>query len=748
MPKLPPLFRTRSMRARLLLQIVPGVALAVVALTIAAISIASEAQKDAVYDETSELIAKEAARFDTRARASMTLAQDTAALVEGGRGVTDRRTNAGILRRLAERHENALGIWVAFEPDAYDGRDADYRGVWPVGDPRGRYTTWAQRLTGTLKVEAFEDADPQNAWFEQDYYTLARDKNGPVVVEPYLDEGVMMTSYATSIRRGDQAIGTAGVDVALDTLDKQAKAVEVLDSGYAFVASDSGSLLAFPARKGWAGKKTLDGLAKERKADGLRGITAATKAGKAGHVETVDPVDGREAVLFYAPVTTGGWSFVAVAPKDEILASVNDLRITLLLVGLLALVLISALVAWVAGRISRPVREVAAAAEQIGVGDLDVAVAVRTEDEVGRMAAAFGEMAASLREKAGIAQAIAAGDLTRDVEPQSDRDTLGLAFRDMTAKLRAMVGAVSETAGTLTGASGALATSSDGAGQAVGEIAHAVEDVAAGAERQVQAIESVRATGQRVAQTAREGAEAADGTVQAAADAREIAEQGALAASAATAAMDAVRTTAHEATETIRALGERSARITDIVDAITGIAEQTNLLALNAAIEAARAGEQGRGFAVVAEEVRKLAEESQQAAGTIAELIGEIQSETARAVEAVEAGAARTEDGVATVEQANAAFGAIRDGVDVVDRQAARIAHVIAEIESAAVSMAADLDAAAEVAESSSAATEEVSASVQETSSSTQEIASSAQQLAGQAGRLNELVGQFGLTRD
>ena len=64
-------------------------------------------------------------------------------------------------------------------------------------------------------------------------------------------------------------------------------------------------------------------------------------------------------------------------------------------------------------------------------------------------------------------------------------------------------------------------------------------------------------------------------------------------------------------------LAEKSEEIGAIVGTITGIADQTNLLALNAAIEAARAGEQGRGFAVVAEEVRKLAEESQKAAGEI-----------------------------------------------------------------------------------------------------------------------------------
>jgi methyl-accepting chemotaxis protein len=195
--------------------------------------------------------------------------------------------------------------------------------------------------------------------------------------------------------------------------------------------------------------------------------------------------------------------------------------------------------------------------------------------------------------------------------------------------------------------------------------------------------------------------------------------------------------------EAIEDLSVRSERIGGIVTTITGIAEQTNLLALNAAIEAARAGEQGRGFAVVAEEVRKLAEESQDAAGQIAGLIGEIQAETKKVVTVVAEGAQRTNDGVATVEQAREAFEQIGLAVESVSARVAEIASAVLQISADADRAQGGISEVAAVAEQSSASAEQVSASTEQTSASTQEIAASAQELARTAEQLESLVSRF-----
>jgi methyl-accepting chemotaxis protein len=314
---------------------------------------------------------------------------------------------------------------------------------------------------------------------------------------------------------------------------------------------------------------------------------------------------------------------------------------------------------------------------------------------------------------------------------------------EMKALVRETLVAVSSVSGQLRVACSQMAASSEESGTATTEIAEAVGEVAAGADRQVNLVEQAKAAAVQVVSSASQTVDIATEASSAGEVARQVAAEGLAAAKHASQAMLSVRDSSHTVTAAIEQLAAKSEQIGTIVQTIARIAAQTNLLALNAAIEAARAGEQGRGFAVVAEEVRKLAEESNGAATEISQIVSAIEVETTKTVAAVKDGAERTDAGAQVVEQTREAFVRIDESTGAMTRHVQQIAAAAADISAGADTMQAAIEEVASVAEQSSAATEQVSAATEQTSASVQQIAATASELQHTAEELSTLVGRL-----
>jgi methyl-accepting chemotaxis protein len=393
--------------------------------------------------------------------------------------------------------------------------------------------------------------------------------------------------------------------------------------------------------------------------------------------------------------------------------------------------------------------------QALEIGDLSVKSAhsstllqIRGRDEFGTMAKIFNEM------QDGLGSTITSFSISQKA-------------------LNVLVKQLQSTSAQMDLQAGTLVTISTSIGSATEEITETMNEVALASEQSAQGAGEVAKGSSLQAKSIAEGADRvrelavsvhgvandSETALQAAVEATQSAELGAHSVRETVAGMHATQQMISNSAEIIQTLGVSSKQIGTIVQTIEDIADQTNLLALNAAIEAARAGTAGRGFAVVADEVRKLAERSRTATEEIAELIDSVQSQTQRAVAAMESGVSDVSARTDKAELAGAALTQIQNSVASVMSRVQNICNATEEIKSASDSVTRSMTDVAAVVEESSAAAEQMSASTDEVSASVSTVAAttnqqhkdvsnlviSASSLSSVATSLSELISKFKL---
>ncbi len=396
-------------------------------------------------------------------------------------------------------------------------------------------------------------------------------------------------------------------------------------------------------------------------------------------------------------------------------ATTSTLMITI------AMLLVSGAIAYfIARTISRPISEITRVANDIAVGDIQHSIHINQKDEIGSLADSFRNLIDYMKTLAGAATQIAANNLTIKVEPKSDKDALGTAFKTMVMNLSTMIKELTDNATQLVSASTEIASSSEQMARGTSEQTSQTAQVSSAVEEMTATIVESSKNASEASGMAREAATAAT--------------EGTRVVSQTIEGMNKIAKVVQDSASTIQALSKSSDQIGEIIGVIDDIADQTNLLALNAAIEAARAGEQGRGFAVVADEVRKLAERTTKATKEITDMIKGIQADTKGAVVSMEQGIQEVDSGRQLADKAGESLNAILGFSQ-------RVQDMIQQIASAAEQQSAASEQIARNVESIANVTKENAAGIEQS-------ASAAEELNRQAEGLKLMVGKFQISGD
>ncbi len=523
------------------------------------------------------------------------------------------------------------------------------------------------------------------------WYGCITDKK-TILTEPYIDSstGKMILSAAAPVYDDTTGavIGAVGFDISLDHMTNVLQGYKIGRGGYLLLLSKNGTFLYHP-QSNFIEKKISEINISQNVADAVASKKSVFLKYKAEGVTKYGSLE---------PAGDTGYLVLSSLPMSEYYAILIAMVVTLIILFAVGISLIALSIRRSAANVTKPILELNHTAQQLAAGNLNVQLAITSNNEIGELGESIGKTVNRLKEY------IVYIDETAEVLSQISDGKLHITLKnDYVGEFQKIKTALLNISGSMNQVMEGINASSERVSVGASELASASQVLAEGAELQAASIEELAATTNSVAdhvEESRRGAEAS---------AKETAKV--------TAMIEQNQTKMMMMMEAMNKIQQTSQQVVGIIQTIEEIADQTNLLSLNASIEAARAGDAGKGFAVVADEIGKLALESAKAANSTRNLIEISMEEISKGNEI-----------------ATDAMNALKDSVNAVD-------HVNEMIKNTAQSSVVQ----AESMEQLRVGIEEIARGIQDNSAASEETSATSEELATQANLLNSMVQRFEL---
>ncbi|MCT4509991.1 MAG: methyl-accepting chemotaxis protein [Tepidibacter sp.] len=551
--------------------------------------------------------------------------------------------------------------------------------------PKSSYVYMATKDGGYIQLpegNIWEGYNPK----ERPYYKYAIENSGKTVrTAPYYfeaDNSTNISTVRTIENDKGEVIGVQGLDVSLDGLTDILKNIKIGETGYIILVDKDGTIISHPKNNEMNFKNI-----KELEVERLNNIQDINSE----NFEIILNNKDYFVNIYTSPKTE--WKFIAVVEKEELMQSANKIKKSISFIAIMFILIAFIISIIFSNKFSKPILVIVNQLNYIKDGNFTK----KMPDNLLKRKDEFGN--------------------------------LSITIETMQEYLSNMVKQIKDSAKMVSDSSKSLVEMTDETSKATNEIATSIEQVATSSYEEAKDIEQGAVKLNELSNSIQSVSDRNIEMKSISNDTYGFSSKGLNVLKTLIEKSSNVNESVEEVNDIIKEMDGMSDQIGTITDAIKQIAEQTNLLALNAAIEAARAGESGKGFAVVAEEVRKLAEQSENSTGNIKRLIEKIQYQSKVAVERMAVTKNITKEQRSCVNETESIFKEILDSIKIVTEKAVEIQDYNEDMNGKRNELVDIISNISAVAEETAASSHQISAATEEQTATVQEIANYVQNL-------------------